>query len=111
VINGSVSEWLLGMLGVTHGLVLGLELINIFINDINDETKCILRKSADDTKFAGNVYLPGGRKALQSNLNSLDGWVETSGVKFNKTKCQVLHFVCKNPRQRYRCGVSGWKTV
>jgi len=52
VINGSVSEWLLGMLGVTHGLVLGLELINIFINDINDETKCILRKSADDTSWA-----------------------------------------------------------
>ena len=49
VINGSLSQWRLVMYGVTQGLVLGLVLFNIFINDINDETKCILRKSADDT--------------------------------------------------------------
>ncbi|GAB0197122.1 mitochondrial enolase superfamily member 1 [Grus japonensis] len=99
-----MSKWRSVTSGVPQGLVLGPALFNIFVSDVESRIGCTLSKFANNTKLCGVTDVLEGRDAVQRDLNRLERWARVNHMKFNKTKCKVLHVGRRNSKHDYRLG-------
>uniref|UniRef100_A0A8C3I187 Reverse transcriptase domain-containing protein n=1 Tax=Chrysemys picta bellii TaxID=8478 RepID=A0A8C3I187_CHRPI len=104
VMNGSQSCWKGITSGVLQGSVLGPDLFNIFINDLDIGIESTLIKFADDIKLGGIATALEDRVIIQNDLDKLEKWSEVNRMKFNKDKCKVLHLGRNNQFHTYRKG-------
>ena len=60
--------------GVFQGMILGLTLVNIFSNGLDNGMNCTLSIFADDTKLGGVDDTPDGCMTIQRHLERLEKW-------------------------------------
>ena len=77
--------------GVPQGSVLGPILFLAYMNDLPDQVKSHVRLFADDTAMYLAITSLPDSEILQQDLTNLEHWEKLWDIKFNHSKCQVIH--------------------
>jgi ribonuclease P/MRP protein subunit RPP40 len=98
VLNGTCSGWRGVLSGLPQGSVLGPILFLVFINNLDAMVQLItiIRKFADNTKLGQVIRSQAERDLLQQCLDKTTAWAKEWGMKFNISKCKVMHLGLKN---------------
>ena len=84
--------------------MLGPIILTIFLRDADSGVECTLGKSTDDTKLWVVANAPEGWDAIQKDLDRLEQWAQVNLMRFNKSKCTVLHLGRGNPLYQEKLG-------
>jgi Reverse transcriptase (RNA-dependent DNA polymerase)/Endonuclease-reverse transcriptase len=106
-VRGTFSNWIRVLSGVPQGSVLGPLLFLLFVNDLPDWVVSNLKMFADDTKLWRALKLEGDSRALQEDLDSLSEWSSRWLLKFNPSKCKLMHVGHRMPTEYYMQDDSG----
>ena len=89
--------------GVPQGTVLGPLLFLVYINDMPNVVSpgTLIRLFADDCLVYRCIRSPEDQQILQRDLDNLQKWTETWGMRFNPAKCQVMHLARTTPVTKF----------
>ena len=90
--------------GVPQGSVLGPMLFIYFINDLPEICTVTTKIFADDTKAYTQIKSEEDHINLQNTIDNMHNWTEEWQLKFNETKCKILHQGDNNPQRSYFIG-------
>ena len=76
--------------GVPQGTVLGPLLFLLYINDLSSVVSSKVRLFADDCLIYRNIKNKEDQIALQKDLNLLENWGNTWGMRFNAAKYNIM---------------------
>ena len=110
-LNESESTHLPVTSGVPQGSVLGPILFIYYINDLPCCTQTNMRIFADDTKVFSTINNIDDQTKLQLAIDSLYEWTQKWLLKFNESKCKVMHIGLNNPQFSYTIGPNNSKTL
>ena len=85
--------------GVPQGSVLGPLLFLLFVNDLPEGIKAIIKLFADDVKMIVNPFIN-----LTADLKLLELWESRWCLNFNVDKCMVMQIGSCNPKNQYLFG-------
>ena len=102
VVDGDSSKSAPVISGVPQGTVLGPLLFLIYINDMpNIVSKgTTIRLFADDCLVYRHIYSREDQNILQHDLLKLEQWSITWGMRFNPSKCQIIHIARSHPQTK-----------
>ena len=107
VVNGSYSSWAPVNSGIPQGNVLGPLLFICYVNDMPEVVHSAIRMFADDTKIFCLVNDKEDRNKLQLDLERLQCWADKWQLRFNMTKCKVIHLGNSNLKYDYQMEENG----
>ncbi len=105
------SEWKNVTSGVPQGSFLGPALLLLYINDLQNTIESYTKLFADDTKIYAKINTNTDKHTLQRDLDKLNVWSLKWKLRFNTSKCKVMHIGKKNNKFQYSMGLETEKQI
>ena len=95
-VNSCLSDWVTVGSGVPQGTILGTTLFLLYINDITSNNKSDCKLYADDCVLYRVIKNDNDRLTFQDDLNKLCQRSDEWKLKFNISKCKIMHLGLKH---------------
>ena len=95
VVKRVKSDWAPVLSGFPQGIVLGLLLFSLYINDILSDIESEIRLFADDCVCYREIKDEVDAMKLQRDIDRFGSWARKWGMRFQPVKCNMMQLTRK----------------